>query len=310
MTRKTWLGLAVVALIGCGGKVVEPTPDAIDSIDPPPPCCKDDIGDRINPDNDLGQRDETKDVPPPPDRTTTPPPPVDPPPPPPYQPPAPIVTPGPCHTVAIDAAGVHLAVLAFASSAGNKSVTYVADVDLDAAHASSIASLGRQGDSLFACSLGRAIRISIADGSVETAGLACDDVTADGDAIWVQSAARDALERYTDWSAVLEGKADATFGRVLAPRIGVNGSVVIGAVDGPSATTEILRFDTATGERTSSGPLSIRGPVARGVDLAADGYVYFTYASRAFGRFSVERGNFVLAGTMGDGEGFRGMVCQ
>lgn len=314
MARKTWLGLAVVALVGCGGMVEETPGEVPIDREYPPPCCEDrDVGDRVKPIDD--RHDVTgkgpKDVPPLPDQTKPlVPPPTDLPPLPPPPSLPPIVTPGPCHTVAIDAAGVHLAVLAFSASAGNKIVTYGADVDLDAAHAASITSLGRQGDSLFACSLGRAIRISIADGSVESAGLACDDLTADDEAIWVQSVARDALERYTDWSAVLTGHATATFGRVVADHIGVNGSVVIGALRGPNETTELLRFDTATGERTTSGPLGIRGPVTRGVDLAADGYVYLTYSSRAYGRYSQERASITLAGVMGAGEGFRGMVCQ
>jgi len=221
----------------------------------------------------------------------------------------PIVPPGPCRTILSDATGVHLARLTFAFQPGASPVEVEAELGLTAAAAASITSLGRQGNSLFACSLGKVIRIGLADLAIEETARECEAVTADDSAIWVQSSTRGVLERYTDFAAVVAGPS-TTFLPMASSQIAVQGNVVVATVVGAGNTVRFARYDADKDEHSLSAVSNVSGLVPSGVDLAADGSFFLTYATgHSYGRAQFD-GNFEGLLNLGKPAQLHGVVCQ
>lgn len=312
MRTKGWLGLAVVMLVGCGGEVVVPDPDPIRKIivDPIDEHREDQKRKVVTRgagglDDAAGMRRTVRIDTPAPTPTPTP---APTPTPKPVEPPS---APPPTHACTTILVGddVRLGTITFGPTNRWSDDGAVLDLSMDAAQ--TITSLGRQGDSLFACSLGKAIKISVAEGTVESSEIACDAVTAGDTAIWIQSSARAALERYTDWTAVFEGRVDASFEPMPAIQIGVTGNKLIGMGLDANGFMQLVRFDAETNEPASSSPWGIRVPSWRGVDMTADGFVYFTAGTKTIMIYDPVRNRNTLAGSMSSATtGFYGLACD
>lgn len=304
MKRNVWAGAAVLVLVGCGGKTLYDGPPADPPVDHPLPQPYPKPTPAPYPTMAPVPTAEPTSSPPP---NPTPSPPAE---------PVPIVLPFVCRSIQTDAQGVHLVSLTFSFGLGAELVDVGPSLALSAAEASTITALGRQGDSLYACSAGKVIRIAVADASIERSAVTCDAVTADDAAIWIQSSGRGALERYDDYAKVLAGEPSATFAPLPSNVIGVAGSVVIAAVDhevvpgGPNAVfQQILRIDTVTGERSSTR-ISVSGK-QQGVDLASDGYFYFADESHGYGRMNAKGADLTWTSTgVPSPAAFHGMICQ
>lgn len=119
-----------------------------------------------------------------------------------------------CTTLAVGDAQTRIARLQIGQS--RTLVTLGPEVVLPGA--ASVFSLGLHDGFMYTCT-GVVVRIALADGAVEPTDLACEVVTADASAIWVQSAARNALERYPDYAALVAHTPSATYPLLASARL-------------------------------------------------------------------------------------------